>query len=138
MKKNIYFTLALGAVLLLEISAFAKTPTQEALSRQVTQKIEQTADNAQQVTSFMKNLAQKDPAKLANFLLGGKFAYVYNESIVYLGVQSTGDVLVICQINDSDVGTFYYIAHKKGNRVFEDSVSSRPDTQAFVTLFERK
>lgn len=138
MRKNIYTTLTLGTILLLGMSAFAKAPAQEALSRQVTQKIEQTAQDQQQVASFIHQLAQKDPAKLANFLLGGKFAYVYNESIVYLGIQGTGDVLVICQIDDSDVGTFYYTAHKKGNRIFEDSVSSMPDTQAFVTLFERK
>ena len=136
-KKITYFTMTICAVLFLAASAFAREVPMKELTRQVSQKVEKTADN-QQVVQFVENLAQKDPAKLANFLLGGKFAYVYNESVIYIGIQGNGEVLVICQINDFEVGTFYYTAHKKGNKVFEQNTAAIPNTKEFVTLFERK
>ncbi|MBP5429534.1 MAG: hypothetical protein J6Y25_01405 [Elusimicrobiaceae bacterium] len=136
MKKNICF--ALCVVLFLGVGAIAKTVSSQELSRQVDQKIEQTVQNQQQIAAFTQQLAQKDPAKLANFLLEGKFAYIHNGSIIFLGVQSTGDVLVICKIEDSDVGTFYYTVHKKDNKVTEQSTSTPPTTQDFATLFKRQ
>lgn len=137
MKKNIYFTLLLSSLLLVGISASAKEPIPNKLPRQIAQKIEKTKADRQQVASFMEQLAKKDPAKLANFLLDGKFAYVYNESIKYIGIRGTDEVLDICQIDDSDVGTFYYVAHKKGNKVDEKSLATAPATQDFIALFEK-
>ena len=137
MKKNIYFALLTGAVLLIGMNTSAKVSSRQELSRKVPQKVE-TAANNHQVTLFMEQLAKKDPAKLANFLLDGKFAYVYNETVKYIGIRGTDEVLVICQINDSDVGTFYYAAHKKGNKLNEQSTATPPSTQDFITLFERK
>lgn len=137
--KKIYIPLCLSCMLLMTGNlAFTKGTSQKKLERHVSQKIEQTADNELQVTAFLQHLAKKDPAKLANFLLEGKFAYVYNESIIYLGLKGTHEVLVISQIEDSDVGTFYYVAHKKGNKVTEESLSAIPNTQGFTTLFEHK
>lgn len=139
MKKNVYFPLCLSMALLMTGSvAFTKGLSQEVLTRQVSQKVEQTANQNQQVAPFIKNLAQQDPVKLANFLLGSRFAYIYDESIAYLGIRGIDEVLVICKIDDTDVGTFYYVAHKKGNKVTEDSPATMPSTQGFVTLFERK
>ncbi len=137
MKKNMYFTGLISLALLSGSVAFAKAPSQEVLERRVAQQIETAADHSGQVVSFMKNLAQKDPAKLANFLLENKYTYVYNESIIYVGVRENGEVLVVCQIDDSDTGDFYYVAHKKGNKVAEQSTATMPATLGFIALFER-
>ena len=138
MKKNIYLTLLISSVLLVGISASAKVPSQQALSRKVDQKVE-TATNNQQVTAFMKQLAKKNPAQLAEMLLQYKVPYVSNDSVIYIGVKDADEVLVVCQINDSDVGTFYHMVHKKADRwIPEPETTTPPSTQGFATLFERK
>jgi hypothetical protein len=138
-KKTIYYTaLACCAVLLMGMSSFSKVIPSQTLSRQIAYKIEKTTNNSRQVALFMEQLAQKDPAQFATFLLGEKLPYIYNESIIYIGIQGTDEVLVICKIDDSDVGTFYYTAHKQGDKLTTQHLAYYPSTQGFVTLFEVK
>lgn len=138
MKKNLVVSFLIGSLLAMGISVFATNSPQRTLSHQLAKKIEQAPNKSLQIASFMEKLAQKDPARLANFLLEAKFTYVYNESIVYLGVQGVSGVLVICKINDSDTGNFYYTVHKKGSKVTEEITTTPPSHQGFATLFERK
>ncbi len=138
MKKNIVFMVVSMslAVLVAGGNLFAQHATQQNLSKQITQKIEKASIQAPFETYF-KQLAKQDPAQMATLILGFKDAYIYNESILYMGINANSEALIICQIDDSDLGTFYYSAHKKEGKVYTARTVMLPETQGFITLFER-
>lgn len=138
MKKNIVF-IAVSmclAVLVAGGNLFAQHATHQNLSKQVIQKVERASTQTPFETYF-KQLSKQDPAKMATLILGFQDAYIYNESILYMGINADSEALIICQIDDPELGTFFYSAHKKAGKVHTAHTALLPETQGFITLFER-
>lgn len=138
MKKNlVYVSLAVCFALLLGTSAFCETSySQQQLFQQVSQKATQ-ADPQRQVVKFFKKIAQKNPAQLATLVLGYKDTYVHDSNVVYIGIKGEDEALVICEIEDFEVGTFYYAVTRKGDKTSSQEHAAAPAPQGFVTLFQR-
>ena len=127
---TLFLLLALPAVCTGADPVPSKTVLEQHVSRQVIQ-----ADENRQIARFAVQLAEKDPAQFATLVLGRKQHYVDNPYVVYIGIKGTEDAVVICKIQDTDVGTFYHLIRKTGTRITTQEAASMPATQDFITLF---
>ena len=139
MKKNIYQILFLTGALL-AFATFSTSAKDSSLSQTLCQavpvKLEQNYQQ-QQLIHFFENIARQDPAAFATFLLGEKSIYLTNPEVAYIGVKPNGEVLVLCEIDDFEIGAFYHVLHKKDGKVTTQSVATAPRLQEFITLFKR-
>ena len=139
-KSKIYTLLMLAAPLMLAGINITASPLskQQALTQQVNKQITQAEEN-QQLALFVKQLVQRNPAQAARLLVQPEQAYIYDDTVVYIGVKANGEVLVVCYIPetgaDAQWGSFYHVIHKEGTHITTSDQAAMPATEGFATMF---